>query len=130
MTEDGSRAGNKVLSGHHTKPSVLHYDVTRLEPAQSQHSAAVRDFTRRLLSRGIIDVSRRVGIRGTAHALGTMIARHDAAASVVDPDGKVHGMEGLYVADGSPIPRSGRVKPALTISAWGLRVGDRLAATM
>ena len=130
MTEDGSHAGNKVLSGHHTKPSVLDYDVTRLEPAQSQHSAAVRDFTRRLLSRGIIDVSRRVGIRGTAHALGTMIAGHDAAASVVDPDGKVHGMQGLYVADGSPIPRTGRVNPALTIFAWGLRVGDRLAATL
>ena len=130
MTEDGSHARNKVLSGGRTKPAVLDYDQSRLEPAQLQHSAAVRDFSRRLLTRGIASVRRRVGIRGTAHALGTMIAGHDPATSVVDPDGKVHGMEGLYVADGSPIPRSGRVNPALTIFAWGLRVGDRLAATM
>ena len=44
-----------------------------------------------------------------------------------DPDGKVHGMEGLYVGDGSVLPRASRVNPALTIYAWGLRLGDHLA---
>jgi len=48
---------------------------------------------------------------------------------VVDPHGKVRGLEGLYVCDGSVLPRTSRVNPALTIYAWGLRLGDRLAAT-
>ena len=33
-------------------------------------------------------------------------------------------MNGLYVVDGSVLPRSSRVNPSLTIYAWGLRVGD------
>jgi choline dehydrogenase-like flavoprotein len=36
-------------------------------------------------------------------------------------------MNGLYVADGSILPRSSRVNPSLTIYAWGLRVGDLVA---
>jgi choline dehydrogenase-like flavoprotein len=47
---------------------------------------------------------------------------------VVDPLGKVHGMEGLYVSDGSVLPRTSRVNPSLTIFAWGLRLGEKLAA--
>jgi len=46
----------------------------------------------------------------------------------VDPRGKVHGFENLYVGDGSVLPRTSRVNPALTIYAWGLRLGEHLAA--
>jgi choline dehydrogenase-like flavoprotein len=40
--------------------------------------------------------------------------------------GKVHGMENLYIGDGSVLPRASRVNPALTIYAWGLRLGRHL----
>jgi choline dehydrogenase-like flavoprotein len=33
-------------------------------------------------------------------------------------------MSGLYVVDGSILPRSSRVNPSLSIYAWGLRIGD------
>src|SRR6266436_2128893 len=46
--------------------------------------------------------------------------------SVVDASGEVHGMTGLYVVDGSVLPRSSRVNPSLTIYAWGLKVADAL----
>jgi choline dehydrogenase-like flavoprotein len=36
-------------------------------------------------------------------------------------------MKGLYVVDGSVLPRSSRVNPSLTIYAWGLRVAELLA---
>ena len=61
------------------------------------------------------------------HALGSMVTGDDPKSSVVDLHGKVHGMERLYVGDGSPLPRASRVNPSLTIYAWGLRLGDHLA---
>jgi choline dehydrogenase-like flavoprotein len=54
----------------------------------------------------------------------------DPTTSVVDARGKVHNMDNLYVADGSVLPRASRVNPALTIYAWGLRLGDYLARRM
>jgi choline dehydrogenase-like flavoprotein len=36
-------------------------------------------------------------------------------------------MSGLYVVDGSVLPRSSRVNPSLSIYAWALRVGDLAA---
>ena len=65
---------------------------------------------------------------GTAHVCGTLVTGTDPAASVVDPEGRVHGMDNVYVVDGSVLPRSSRVNPALTIYAWGLRVASRLAS--
>jgi choline dehydrogenase-like flavoprotein len=50
----------------------------------------------------------------------------DPAASVVDTRGQVHGLENLYVVDGSVLPRSSRANPSLTIFAWALRVSALL----
>ena len=69
-----------------------------------------------------------MGMAGTAHALGSMVTGADPKTSVIDPHGKVHGMERLYVGDGSALPRASRVNPSLTIYSWGLRLGDHLAA--
>jgi choline dehydrogenase-like flavoprotein len=46
---------------------------------------------------------------------------------VVGADGRVHGLENLYVVDGSVLPRSSRVNPSLSIYAWALRVADGLS---
>ena len=65
---------------------------------------------------------------GTAHALGTPgDGRRSRRPASIDPHGKVHGFEGLCVGDGSALPRASRVNPALTIYAWGLRLGAHLA---
>src|SRR5262249_28285875 len=86
-----------------------------------------RAFQRALAKAALLAVTKRVGLSGTAHACGTLRAGHDASDSVVDAGGRVHGMEGLYVVDGSILPRSSRVNPSLTIYAWGLRIGDLVA---
>src|SRR5918911_187680 len=126
-TEDGSSPENRVITGSGDTPT-LDYDLARLPEAKAEHEAAIADFSHRLLRAGLVGVDRYVGLAGTAHALGSMVTGLDPARSVVGPDGKVHGMEGLYVADGSVLPRSSRVNPALTIYAWGLRLGERLPA--
>ena len=57
---------------------------------------------------------------------GTLITGNDLHQSVVDRNGKVHGLNNLYVVDGSILPRISRVNPALTIYAWALRTADHL----
>ncbi|MEZ5579151.1 MAG: GMC oxidoreductase [Candidatus Competibacteraceae bacterium] len=41
----------------------------------------------------------------------------------MDADGKVHGLDNLYVVDGSVLPRLQPSQP-LTIYAWALRVAN------
>lgn len=61
------------------------------------------------------------------HPLGTARAGADPDASVVDGDLRVHGVEGLYVSDGSVIPSSLGVNPQITIMALATRLAEHLA---
>lgn len=127
-TEDGSSPDNRIVSGGGASYPLMDYDLQRIKPAAREHRRLVRAFTVRLLAAGLVGVDKYMGMAGTAHALGTMVTGDDPAASVVDACGRVHGMSGLYVGDGSVLPRSSRVNPALSIYAWGLRLGRHLAA--
>jgi choline dehydrogenase-like flavoprotein len=61
------------------------------------------------------------------HPLGTARAGADPARAVVDPGLQVHGVRGLYVADGSAVPSSPQVNPQVTIMALAVRLGRTLA---
>ena len=126
-TEDGSDPENRIVSGGQGGLPMMNYDLRRLKPADKEHRRLLRAFIGRLVRAGLVGVDRYIGMAGTAHALGSMVTGSDPASTVVDPNGKVHGMQGLYVGDGSVLPRSSRVNPALTIYAWGLRLGAHLA---
>jgi choline dehydrogenase-like flavoprotein len=91
-----------------------------------EHKALLKALEHQLLRGGYVGFVKRMPIDNTAHACGTLIAGLDPARSVVDCDGLIHGMTNLYVADGSAMPRSGKVNPSLTIYAWGLRLGEHL----
>jgi choline dehydrogenase-like flavoprotein len=127
QTEDGSHPDNRVIAAANGdgRPR-LDYDRNRIAPGRDEHRRFVRAFARDLLRAGMIPIIKPVPLGGTAHACGTLIAGDDPANSVVNADGCVHGMENLYVVDGSALPRSSRVNPALTIYAWALRVADKL----
>jgi choline dehydrogenase-like flavoprotein len=58
------------------------------------------------------------------HLMGTCRMGTDPDASVVDTDGKAHGVENLYVADGSVFPTSTPANPTLTIQAMALRIAE------
>jgi len=106
---------------------ILDYDERRLVPAAREHHAFTRALQLALARTGMVSFTRRIGLSGTAHACGSLICGTNAADSVVDRDARVHGMQGLYVVDGSVLPRSSRVNPSLTIYAWGLRAGQLAA---
>ena len=60
------------------------------------------------------------------HPLGTARADARAGHGVVDADLKLHGVEGLYVADGGVVPSSIGVNPQITIMALATRAAYRL----
>jgi len=129
QTEDASLRENRVaeIDDRGIERRVMDYDERRNPGALAEHRGFSRAFSRALLTTGRVSFTQRIGIQGTAHACGTLIAGNDPRNSVVDAQGRVHGLAGLYVADGSVLPRISRVNPSLTIYAWGLRVGDLIA---
>ncbi len=128
QTEDGSDWRNCVRrAADDSTPPVLDYDEVRLPSASLEHKSFTRSFQWALARAGFVTFTRRIGLNGTAHVCGSLICGRNPGDSVVDANGQVHGMSGLYVVDGSVLPRSSRVNPSLTIYAWGLRVGDLVA---
>ena len=63
------------------------------------------------------------------HPLGTARMAARPADGVLDADGRVHGVEGLYVCDGGAVPTALGVNPQLTIMALATRLADHLLAT-
>jgi choline dehydrogenase-like flavoprotein len=60
------------------------------------------------------------------HHMGTTRLGTDPKSSVVDPDGQVHGVAGLFVAGASVFPAAGYANPTLLIAALAIRLGDHL----
>lgn len=128
QTEDGSHPDNRVMArAPNRKLPQLDYDPRRVPASWDEHKSLVRMLQRQLLTMGFVGLVKPIPVVGTAHACGTLVAGHDPSASVVDADGLVHGMDNVFVVDGSVLPRSSRVNPALTIYAWSLRVTSALA---
>lgn len=127
QTEDGSHPDQRVSAAIDgaSRPQLDH-DPARLPAAHAEHHAFTRAVRKQMLRLGLLPVTKPIPLSGTAHACGTLVAGSDPSDSVVDAEGRVHGMENLYVVDGSVLPRSSRVNPALTIYAWALRVASRL----
>ncbi len=66
--------------------------------------------------------------RHLAHQVGTCRFGRDPQVAVLGPDCRVHGTENVWVADGSFMPTSLGVGPALTIAANALRVADAIVS--
>jgi choline dehydrogenase-like flavoprotein len=66
------------------------------------------------------------GPASTAHIMGTARMGERAETSVVDPFGRIHGVENLFVADGSVFVSSGGMNPTLTIMALSLRTARHI----
>ena len=60
------------------------------------------------------------------HPLGTARMAARPQDGVLDADGRVHGVRGLYVSDGSAVPSSLGVNPQLTIMALATRLADHV----
>ena len=64
---------------------------------------------------------------GTWHHIGTTRMHDSPKSGVVDRNGKVHGIENLYVSGSSIFPTAGANFPTITLVALALRLSDHLA---
>jgi choline dehydrogenase-like flavoprotein/nucleoside-diphosphate-sugar epimerase len=67
-------------------------------------------------------------IKDVAHPTGTTRMSEDPTKGVVDAQGCVHGVEGLYVAGSSVFPTVSHCNPTQMIVALALRLADHLKA--
>lgn len=73
-----------------------------------------------------IDLERQGGRPETKHLLGTARMGRDPASSVVDPQGRLHACENVWIADGSTWPTSTAWNPTLTQQALALRTAGAI----
>lgn len=67
------------------------------------------------------------GLSGGQHQAGTCRMGHDPKSSVVNANCQVHGVENLFVVDGSVHVTNGGFNPVLTIMAIAYRAGEFIA---
>jgi choline dehydrogenase-like flavoprotein len=63
---------------------------------------------------------------GVCHHMGTTRMAETPSRGVCDKNGRVYGVENLYVSGSSVFPTSGSVPPTLTIVALAVRLADHL----
>jgi len=63
---------------------------------------------------------------GTSHFMGTARMGRDPRRSVVDASHRIHGVNNVFVVDGSSFPTGGAVGPTCTIGALALRCADEI----
>jgi choline dehydrogenase-like flavoprotein len=83
-----------------------------------------------------LEEMRRAGIREnsialfSAHPMGSARAGTDPRTSAAQPTGEVHGIEGLWIGDGSILPSAPGANPMMSILALAHRTSDHLVAAL
>jgi choline dehydrogenase-like flavoprotein len=133
IAEDQPRAENRLTLDHRTRDryglpqAVIFHRYTARDRAARR---ALVDRARAILSRAGAVLHYVHRIRTFSHAVGTVRMGIDPTSSALDDHGWFRGIDNLYVADGSALPTSAGVNPALTIAAHALRVGQHLTTTL
>lgn len=130
ITEDLPRPENRVLPGEPDPDGPdrirVAYQVTgelaeRCRELRNRIAAAFAPNRVQFLSRPATP--------NWGHPLGTCRMGTDPAVSVTGPDGALHGVPDVFVADASILPSSAGTNPSLTIAALALRLADRLSGS-
>ena len=130
IAEDQPRCENRVTI------DWTHCDRFGLPRLRVQHRYSDRDeaaaaalvtHAKRILREAGARITYVHPIETFSHALGTVRMGVDPGTSPLDGHGRFRGLDNLYVADASALPRSAGVNPSLTIAANALRVGGELA---
>ncbi len=118
-----------AFAGGATRVAMLHTPQLALE-AEGMRPGAVSEkalsaFLREIEHRGIVPNQ---PMLFSAHQMGTARMGSDPKTSATDPQGEVHGVRGLFVADGSLLPTAAGVNPMLSIYGLTYRVAQAIKA--
>lgn len=89
----------------------------------AMHNHATRVMTRIWEAAGARDIW---AADRAAHMIGTCRMGTDASTSVVDPHGRSHDIDNLWICDHSIFPSAAAANPALTIMALSLRTAQAI----
>ncbi|KAH6652428.1 GMC oxidoreductase [Truncatella angustata] len=117
-----------VMGAEEIRPTVTAIEPfmrTASDQAEAE-DARFEDWIKRLQATGISETE----IWGCAHQMGTCRMSKNAEDGVVDPNGKVWGVEDLYVADASVFPSASGVNPMITNMAISHLTAKGIAADL
>jgi choline dehydrogenase-like flavoprotein len=101
----------------------------RVTYSMSENSRRMMDHAKEM-AQEVLEAAGAVQVRtfgpwtGTSHFMGTARMGRDPRRSVVDAWHRIHGVENVFVVDGSSFPTGGAVGPTSTIGALALRCAD------
>ncbi len=110
-------AGAQEVWTLHTRRCSIQAD-----PASSQENL-LEDLRRQLEREGV--GPNRLSIF-SAHLMGGCAMGNDPGRAVADPNGRVFGVDGVYVGDASIFPTTPGVNPMITIMAMARRTSDAI----
>ncbi|KAL9102395.1 MAG: hypothetical protein Q9163_002461 [Psora crenata] len=108
----------EILLAHNGIPAFVRSAAGSVDDGEGINDAAFQAWLLKLRKRGLPPLE---AMLATAHQMGTCRMAAHEKGGVVDPQGKVWGTEGLYVADASVFPSASGVNPMVTnmaISDW------------
>jgi len=96
---------------------------------ETSHNRLMDDFEVKLRAVGFDEFYRvPMPLRVMNHQCGTARMSPTPSEGVVDPNGRSHEVQNLFVADASVFPSSAATNPTLTLVANAYRIADYLAA--
>lgn len=120
-SEDLPHPGNRVTVGRDGRVSVR-YQLQE----QASHQQLVKRTVSLLSGMRIKIFQSPITVADSAHQCGTIRMGANPAESVLDPQGKAHDIDNLYVADASTFVSSSATNPALTVAANALRIAAHI----
>ncbi len=128
ILEDHPYLTNRVYASKHVSSGrIVEYKI----PGElRQRTELMRKLiTSQLRSLRVLVINQEISLN-YGHACGTCRMGDDPKDSVVDASCRVHGMENVYIVDGSVMATSGGTNPSLTIGALALRAGNTIGLAL
>ncbi|MGY6276128.1 GMC oxidoreductase [Methylomonas sp. MgM2] len=122
IMEDEASFENRVLPNSTIDDVKIKYHISlrdkqRLRAFRKELKGKLKDLSPNLIK--VADENMMI-----SHACGTCRMGNNPKTSVVDPHGRIHATENIYIVDASIFPTSGAANPSLTVAACGLKIAD------
>lgn len=110
--------GEQIYPGH--DPRIIH--------AMEQGREVIYDLLKKMGAREVVGMEKPIRVHHLEAFVGSCIVGTDPSNSVVNPNFETHDVEGLFICDGSVVPRAASQGYAGTVAALALLAASRIVA--